>query len=467
MIDMKALHAKCVACVADMDATYKRLEEVRGDKTMSDEDKATRLTELEGVYKDLKAKTEAIQLEMVRAEEIQRVREMAAKIGAETEIKPTEVQPTDGEGSVSKIDAQAKDTKKSEAQKSRMFCEWLSGKTMPEKFTTEMQPTSQKLLDKSASPEMAIVLPEALRRKVVGSYWGKTDGILLSTGAGGHGEANLFDDEFRANLLELPPEPGIVYPRTTKVPTVTGSVKWPRLVQTDADEYGTVAVDWTGEGVEKPKTEPQFDQLVINTNELAAQTQVSRTLMGRSAIDLERFIPRIFRDAVVDELDNVVLTGDGVSKPLGVTQDATVRKIFRKTLNDIDYEDIVAMKYAIRSHHRAAMMFVIADDAVEVLVKKLDGEGRPFFVPNPQAGQFDRLLGIPVMTTHRTTAFADGDIILADWSQYISPVEQEILIQRSEHRHMEKGLILFVLTLLVGGRVSLGRAFAVLQAAIS
>ena len=169
----------------------------------------------------------------------------------------------------------------------------------------------------------------------------------------------------------------------------------------------------------------------------------------------------------MDELDSVLLKGSGVGRPLGIVRDSDVRSVLRAGTGNISYEDVVSMKYALRSNHRSKAIFVLADDAAEDMIKEKDVEGRPFYVPNPLSGQFDRLLGLPVVTTHRTNLGADGDLIIGDWSQYISVVEQEILIQRSEHRHMEKGLVLFVVTMLVGGRAALPRAFAVLQRELS
>ena len=462
MIDLNDLKSKCASCLTEMEATFDKMQAVKDDKELSGEEVTSKVTTLEAIYDDLKVKADAIKMDMVRAEQIAEIRRDAEKLRGMTEPKPTEVQTGDERG---KIDAQARDTVKEERLRVGYFCDWLVKKSVPDKYMQEMQPTSPKLME-LASPGMTMVMPRSMARKVVGGYWGKADdGIMLSTDI--FGGDKLFDDEFRPRLLELPPEPGIVYPKTTKVPTVTGTVKWPRLIQTDADERGSVAVTWVAEGATKGLTEPAFEQLTIATNELSAQTQVSRTLLGRSAIDLEAFVPRMFRDAIVNELDNVVLNGNGIGKPLGVVQDADVRAVPRATVNDIDFADVVDMKYKIRAQHRGALLWVIADDAAAALTKKKDADGRPFYVPNPLSGQFETLLGIPAVTTHLMSFKAAGDVILGDWSQYISAVEQEVLVQRSDHRHMEKGLILFVVTVLVGGRAALPRAFAYLKATTS
>lgn len=466
--------------IAELDAVMTNMEGVRGKTDLSDEDKDKQVKLLEDQFTLLRGKNEGFKADLDRHQVLADLRKTQEAAGKAAELVPTKVQNTDGgaEGEVGsaseaeaevrgKLMAVARNEYREERGKSLMFCDWMACRPVPDKFKEEMQPKNQGFKGKVQS-EGAMVMPASMAARILSMpYSGKSDGLLLSTGAGGHGEEFLFDREFRPRLLELPPEPGVVYPRVTRVPTITGTVLWPKLVQTDADEHGTVAVTWSVEGAEKGKTDPLFEQVTISTNELTAQTQISRTLLNRSAIDMEALIPRMFNNSITHELDKVVLNGSGTGRPLGVIQDASVRSKFREVVNQISYADLVSMKYAIRSHHRGNAVWVVADDAVAHLIGQKDLNGVPFFVPNPLAGQMDRLLGIPMLTTHRTELGDTGDVLLGDWSQYISPVEQEILVQRSEHRHMELGVVLFVVSVLVGGKPVQGRAFVRLASAIS
>lgn len=470
---MKTNYGEMETCMANMTT-------VRGKTDLSDEDKGKQVTVLEDQFTLLQGKNDRFKTDLGHHEALADLKKTQEAAGKAAALVPTKVQNTDGgaEGELGgadeteaqihgKLMAVARNEYREERAKSLMFCDWMACRKVPEKFQQEMMPKSQGFAGK-AQVGSAMLMPSSMAAKILSmAYSGKSDGLLLSTGAGSHGEEFLFDREFRPRLLELPVEPGVVYPRVTRVPTNTGEVLWPKVTQTDGDEHGTVVVTWSAEGAEKGKTEPLFEQVSIKTNELTAQTQISRTLLNRSAIDMEALIPRFFNNAIMHELDLVTLNGSGSGRPLGVLQDASVRQVFRKVLLKIDYLDLVKMKYRIRSHHRGNAVWVVADDAVEHLIGLLDLDGRPFFVPNPLAGQMDRLLGIPMLTTHRTSLGLNGDVILGDWSQYISPVEQEILVQRSEHRFIEKGVVVFIVSVLVGGKPVQGRAFVRLVAEIS
>ncbi len=472
MFDYKKLAAQVAAKQAEMEATLTQIQDLTAKTDVPDAEKVTKLAALDANFKALEVDMGTLSTQMARAQLAQEAKEMAAKAQlASGLVAPTIIETAPNAPTT--VPARAKTFGEEERIHRSAFQKWLgqiyNGKTAQPLTDAEheaLQPQSKKL----AALGDGAVMPISMAKNLVGDIFGG-GGIMgkamQSDDVSNLGHDEIFDDEFRPRLLELMKEPASLFPRTTRVPSTTGTVKWPRLKQTDGDEYAGVSVQWTDEGSEKPETEAEFEQLVINTHELSAQTQVSRTLLGRSAIDLSAFISSMFRERIMDELDSVLLKGSGSGRPLGVVRDSDVRSVLRTDANKVTYEDTVAMKYALRANHRSRAIFVLADDAAEQMTKELDGDGRPFFVPNPLAGQFDRLLGIPTITTHRTNLGFDGDLIIGDWSQFISVVESEILIQRSEHRHMEKGLILFVVTMLVGGRAALPRAFAVLQKELS
>jgi HK97 family phage major capsid protein len=285
-----------------------------------------------------------------------------------------------------------------------------------------------------------------------------TTGTMLSTDTS---PAKLIPEDYQSVLQMLAFEPAMLYERCTRMPATTGALKWPKLTQTDADEYGGVSVSRTTEGDEYHDTDADFGTTTINAYELTAQTAVHRTLLRRSAIDLEALIPMLFQGAMRHTVEKEIMTGRGASQKecLGIKNDTNVREWARTTANTVTYEDLVTMKHAIQAHHRRNLMWVIADDAMEKLVKTKDSDGRPIYSDGVANGAFDQLLGIPVYSTERLNVGTEGDVMLGNWGQYFIALEEEIVIMRSEHRHIEKGLILFVATMNIGGRAMQPRAF--------
>ncbi|MCX7806717.1 MAG: phage major capsid protein, partial [Planctomycetota bacterium] len=94
-------------------------------------------------------------------------------------------------------------------------------------------------------------------------------------------------------------------------------------------------------------------------------------------------------------------------------------------------------------------------------------DGRPLY-PELIGNAGKKLLNsYPVIPTQRTTLGSDGDVIFGDFTHYVCPVEQEVVVARSEHRYIEKGVIVYVVFCQVGGKVVQPRAFTYLDDATS
>ena len=56
-----------------------------------------------------------------------------------------------------------------------------------------------------------------------------------------------------------------------------------------------------------------------------------------------------------------------------------------------------------------------------------------------------------------------GDVVFGDWSHYIVAMEEEVVVQRSEHYKFKNNVTAFRLSVVVGGKVAEPRAFAILD----
>jgi HK97 family phage major capsid protein len=311
---------------------------------------------------------------------------------------------------------------------------------------------------KDARAQGGYIVPRPIAHALLGVPMGAIP--HLSTDA--DGGANLFDRDFRAQLLELQPDPTSILGRVTVIPTTTGLVIWPRLVQTDDNEYGGVDVTWIDEGAEKPETEAEFDQVRIPTHEVAAYTEVSHTLMRRSAIDIIGLLGRLMRSAMEDAFESAILQGTGVGMPLGIVNTAGIRRVQRQTPGETVWQDIVNTKRALMPVHRRPGVFTLHDDIGAELEGSVDVLNRPLFTTSMANGPYDLLNGYPYIETLRQPSGADGDFMFVDWSQYMLVVEQDVVIRSSEHfrfRHNLEALSVFAH---VGGRYVQPRAAAML-----
>jgi HK97 family phage major capsid protein len=240
-------------------------------------------------------------------------------------------------------------------------------------------------------------------------------------------------------------------------------MRWPRLVQTDANEYGGVVFQWLDEAHEKPETEPVFEDLTIHCHECAGYTELSHTLIRRSALDVESILRTLYSEAAEDTIDNVIIAGSGVGQPTGIINTAGIRLVNRHVAGAVDYTDLVHLKHAVRPFHRRRATFAEGDDVDEALELSVDTHGRPLYNASMANGPYDRLVGYPYNVTVRTPALGTaGDIIYGNPAMYILAVEQEVLIDSSDHFKFQENKRAYRLFFSIGGIAVLPRAFAIL-----
>lgn len=443
--ELKALHAKCEAAEKGGDAKI-----IEGAKSEFDAKKK----EFDG----LKAKAEAAKDEAARAKSMREIEELSR-------IDPPGVLP-DTEP------AQAKDHEKDEDELCKEFGGFIrsGGKVISDRARDALRPQSKSW---NKANEGGVRMPTRLARAAFPSaFHGLTspeeiDGAkalpMKSVTATGQDAVNR---EYR-DLLRYPGEAAHIFPRTRRVPTMAGKTVWPRVNQAGAGgtQYGGVVVTWTGEGADKTDTEALIDQVSIDAFELSAYTELSRTLLNRSAFPLDALVRELFSAAILDGVDTALLSGDGSSKPLGILHATSdVGTAARAVVGEVNYDDLIDLETAVLPQLRTNAVWLIADGALQALKKQKDDMGRPLFMPNPGSGRYDTLIGYPVIPTQRQTLGAAGDVVLADLSQMVCPVEQEVVLASSEHFKFKSGVVAMVVFMLVGGKVVSKKAFSKLLA---
>jgi HK97 family phage major capsid protein len=360
------------------------------------------------------------------------------------------------------------------------------GKTLSDRMRAALEPKSPKF--KTMAVEGGVVAPEHIAGALMGpgyreAFYGKSNAYNTSLPQSSwDGTMQTIPADFRAMLLELPPEPPHILDYATVIPAPFGQVYWPYLVQSDADEYGGVTGAWIVEGQEKPNTEANVKQIQISTYEYAAYTELTNRLLSRSPIQLEPLVTRLFRTNVASALDYAFLVGSGdqmplgavygvvtppigyVGQPLGITSDTTVRLCPRNKAGLFGYDDSVNIEHTIRSYHRDRCLYILNDSSLRSLKLEKDLYGRPLWgvsggEPSPKSIQ-----GYPFVGTYRLPAVGGrGDVVFGDWSQYIVAMEQEVVVQSSPHYKFKNNVMAFRVSIVCGGRTPLPRAFAILD----
>lgn len=445
----------------EAEAKVDELEELEGklQDAETDEEREQLEGKLEAKEEEVDDAVEALERAKEREGKKQKVTDIKSQFSTDDDGKTLDPEG-EGEGKNAKP-AQPKDPNKEKREEEKIFMDYLQGKELSGRARTELAPESDNFEEGSDGASV----PSHLLSSFFGKRWAKSmqqGKTLLSNESG---EDNLVDDEYREELLELEPEPGHLLGRVTIVPTDNGTIKIPRLLQTDTDEYGGVSFNWINEGSQKDETDPDFEQVTVSTHECAGYTEMSKTMISRSRVGLVSLLRRLYRSAARAEIDDQIMGGSGSGQPLGIINTSGIRTQVRDSTDDIAKKDFVNLKHKILSHHRDQTSWVIHDSVEQELELSEIGTASTnmqFFT-----GENEILNYAYEVTERQPKLGSDGDVIYGDPSWYYMAQEQEVVIETSRHYKFRDNLQAFVLYFLIGGRLVEPRAMAILEGATS
>lgn len=258
---------------------------------------------------------------------------------------------------------------------------------------------------------------------------GQTGGYLVPT-------------QFRADLLKVAAEAGIVRPRAYKQPMAGRELEIPALAQTAAPTAGTtnffggVQTYWTGEAGTITETEPTFDMVRLVAHKIAGLTIASNELMADSAIGLEALLKRLFGESIAWNEDYNFLRGNGVAKPLGIQNAPALINVSRAgSGNDFDPADVGAMlKRMLPSSMKNAVWIMHPFVIPSLILMTASSSAAVTWIGDMRNGMPATLLGLPIVFSEKMvvsgTAF---DVLLADLSYYVIGDRDELAIAFSEH----------------------------------
>jgi HK97 family phage major capsid protein len=244
--------------------------------------------------------------------------------------------------------------------------------------------------------------------------------------------------QFRETLLSVTPGQAIFRPRATIIPAGSppdAEVSMPALNQGSAQNmYGGVAVQWIGEGDTKPETDMRLKEVKLKPHEVAGHIIVTDKLL-RNWGAAEAVLSAQLRLAVTGAEETAFYSGNGVARPLGVTQSPARINYARSAANTIVFADIVGM-YA-RLRQGGSPVWIASPTCIPQLATIADAGSNNLWVSayrNASEGMPPSLMGIPVLFHDRSVALGTaGDLILADLGYYLIKDGSGPFVMASEH----------------------------------
>ena len=243
----------------------------------------------------------------------------------------------------------------------------------------------------------------------------------------------LVQKDMASGLIEKAYSTGEITKRVFRLPISENSdgVKINAIDETSraaGSRFGGVRAYWVGQGDEITASKPRFSQVELNLQKIAALLYATDEMVKDVAV-LNAIATRVVPMEINHAVEDSFVAGTGAGQPLGVLNapcKVSVTKQTGQSADTVVYDNIKKMWSRMWAASRASAAWFINQD-IEPQLFSLSQEvgtgGIPVYLPASGASDkpYATLFGRPVIPVEYCKTLGDeGDIILADWSQYVA-----------------------------------------------
>lgn len=185
-------------------------------------------------------------------------------------------------------------------------------------------------------------------------------------------------------------------------------------------------------------TRTQFEQITFQANTIMGLSYASAELLADSPISFAQIIGNSFAQEMASKIIDERINGTGTGQFEGVLNTPsliTVAKESGQAADTITFANITKM-YA-RLWKKAGAVWLANHNTLPTLMniaQQVGTAGVPAWQTDARSGSPGTLLGLPVYFTEACPTLGDlGDLILADWSQYLQGTLQGVQGAESMH----------------------------------
>lgn len=283
----------------------------------------------------------------------------------------------------------------------------------------------------------------------------KSQGAVVKKAVGSDEARNISDPyggfllptTFVPDLLKIDPEADPIGGRTRTIPMATSIVKIP--ARTDKNHTtsvsGGLTVTRRPETVAGTSAQMQFEQVVLEAHTLFGLSYASEELLRDSPISFAALLSAGFSDQFVYHLIKERLYGTGVGEFLGILTSldssglgptVSVAKETGQAAATIVYENVLKMRSRCWGYDKA--VWLANHDAFPQLALLNQAVGTAgqgiIWQPSAREDRPDMLLGRPIFfTEYAKSVGTQGDLILANWNEYLEGTYQPMQNEESIH----------------------------------
>lgn len=250
----------------------------------------------------------------------------------------------------------------------------------------------------------------------------------------------LLPTAFIPNVLRITPEADPVSGLTTRIPMAAQTVEMDYRVDKNhsTSVAGGLVVTRREEAGSIDSSRMKFEKLTMKASMLMGLAYATEELLTMSPVSFTSLLATGFNDAFASKILDERLRGTGVGEFLGVLNSpalVTVAKESQQTADTINFTNVIKMRSRCWGYSSAIWLY--NPDCLPQLAQLVlpTGSGiTPMWVSSARDGEPDMLFGRPAIACDACATVGDlGDIVLANWSEYLEGTFQPLQSAESIH----------------------------------
>jgi HK97 family phage major capsid protein len=250
----------------------------------------------------------------------------------------------------------------------------------------------------------------------------------------------LVPEGFSPNLLQISPEADPMAGMTTNIPMSTSIVKIPARVDTThtTSVSGGLTVTRRPETIAGTSSQVTLSQVVLEAHSLFGLSYATEEILTDSPISFAALLTAGFNDQFTGHLVNERINGTGIGEFMGVLNAPCLVSVSKETgqaATTFVYENAVNMRSRCWGYSKA--IWIANHDTMPQLMlmnQAVGTGGAPVWQPSAREDHPDLLFGRPlIFSEFAKTLGTVGDVILANWSEYLEGTYEPLQSAESIH----------------------------------
>lgn len=237
--------------------------------------------------------------------------------------------------------------------------------------------------------------------------------------------------EYRTAIMEKVLGENSLLSMTDQLVTSSNTIVLPKDETTPWQTTGGIQAYWDGENDQLTQSKVALQEETLRLNKLTALVPVTEELM-EDAPSLDSYLRRKVPEKFDFKINLALVQGTGAGQPTGILNGACLVSVAKESGQSADtvvFENVVNMWARMYGPCRSRAVWLINQD-IEPQLFTMSFEGTSSSVPAylPANGlassPYGTLMGRPVIPTQACETLGDqGDIFLADFSQYLTAIK--------------------------------------------